>query len=145
MEARKFTQIEKEQVDRVNYVIATKIEEFQNKDNKIELTEIINFLHDSPGGMRLLIQTAFIYSPSLSKDTTRRQFSLFLWAEEERIHGKENRKQILKCIRAKGGSNQATGLYLDHKLKPEKKKYHVNRWIKNNWKRVKEKGSECVC
>ena len=145
MEARKFTQIEKEQVDRVNYVIATKIEEFQDKDNKIELTEIINFLHDSPGGMRLLIQTAFIYSPSLSKDTTRRQFSLFLWAEEERIHGKENRKQILKCIRAKGGSNQATGLYLDHKLKPEKKKYHVNRWIKNNWKSVKEKGSECVC
>ena len=144
-EARKFTQIEKDLIDRVNYVIATKIEEFkQEKDPKNDLTEIMDFLHDSPGGMRLLIQTAFIYCPSLSKDTMKRKFALFLWAEEERIHGKGNRKDVLKCIRRKAGSNHATGLYLDHKLMPEEKKYHVNKWMKKKWKSVKEKWSVFV-
>ena len=42
--------MEQDLVDKVNFVIDTKIKEFRQEDPKYELTEIIDFLHDHPGG-----------------------------------------------------------------------------------------------
>ena len=95
-----------------------------------ELTDHITFLHDSPGGMYLLIQTAFIYSEQLKNVEKQAEFALFLWTEEEQIHGGKN-KSIVQCIRKKGGSNVATSLYMKLKSKVKSKQFQIQVKVEN--------------
>ena len=65
-----------------------------------EMTDKFRLVHGSPGGMRKLIDAAFIL---LENPLKKHKLAKFLQAHENEIHG--NEKKVMICMRKKCGSN----------------------------------------
>jgi len=96
-----------------------------------EAKEKYKTLHSSPGYIRLLCFTVFIFV----KDPSQlHRFSSFLWNMEEILH--ESRKNIFVCLRCKLGSDEIASKVFDNLDQPgwfrRKLNFDPNYFIKNS-------------
>ena len=81
--------------------------------------EAFDVIHKTPGGMRLLLGSAFNF---IIEPTNRHNIAEFIQKEEEKVH--LGRKQNwMTCIRLKSGNDSATQEFLDSLEKPGIVKY----------------------
>ena len=80
-----------------------------------EISGNYDLLHKTKGGVHMLIGAAFTL---LSTPKERCAMAAYIFDQESQLHGRANKKEVLRCLRSKGWSNKETSELLDHLEEP---------------------------